>query len=203
MSNITWVEYTALGVSIFMALIAIASTIITTYVFKASSDPDIIVYPEQDKDSKTQINLIIKNIGNGAAKNIRFQIISDRGLPRNAYGLESPLMPDKMSDGPLISGIPFLSPGAERKISWGQYPGLYQWFGNSSIDVKSKFERNNKMPFIISKIESTSSLDILSFATIVASDNSSIKKLTSEISQMRKQLENTNKALRSISASES
>ncbi|MBQ4840041.1 hypothetical protein [Pseudoalteromonas luteoviolacea] len=158
-SSITWVEYGALGISIFMALIAILTTLITLWVFKSNNDPEIIVYPEIDKDEPEFINLVIHNIGKGPAKNIIF--LPDRELPEKAFGDK---LPEKMANGPIITGIPFLAPGAKRFVLWGQYLPLHQWFGGGEITLNARYQRASKFPIFKSKLESASILDVVSFS---------------------------------------
>ncbi|MBM3163529.1 MAG: hypothetical protein FJZ79_09540 [Chlorobi bacterium] len=59
-------------ISIFMALVATASAVVTYAVFRSSTDPVVIVYADPDIKRPSIVNLIIKNIGNGAAHSIKF-----------------------------------------------------------------------------------------------------------------------------------
>ncbi|EKH3164530.1 hypothetical protein O7N88_004297, partial [Salmonella enterica] len=63
-------------------LVAIGSSAISYLVYKDSSSPDVIVYLEQNENSKTILNIVIKNIGKSAAADVKFSF--DRALPRHA-----------------------------------------------------------------------------------------------------------------------
>ena len=93
-------------ISIFMALIAIASVVVTYAVFRSSTDPVVIVYADPDIKRSSIVNLIIKNIGNGAAYNIKFK--PTRPLPYEAFSIEVPeKMPDSMKVGPSLQAFHF------------------------------------------------------------------------------------------------
>lgn len=93
-------------ISVFMALIATASTIITYAVYRSSTDPEVIVYVDTDKKRPSFIILIIENIGKGPAENITFE--TSRPLPEKAFSIEEPSnMPETMKSGPIVEGVPF------------------------------------------------------------------------------------------------
>ena len=110
-------------ISLLMVLIACASVTVTYVVYRSVTDPEVIVYADTDQRRPSIINLIIKNIGKGPASDITFS--SDRPLPISAYSIETPkVMPEVMTDGPIIVGIPYLAPDQSLVLTWGQYGGL-------------------------------------------------------------------------------
>ncbi|QPO22013.1 hypothetical protein HXW90_21930 [Pseudomonas sp. Y39-6] len=57
-------------ISIFMALIAVATAIVTYAVFRSATDPTVIVYAQPDLQRQSIVNLIVENIGRGAAHGV-------------------------------------------------------------------------------------------------------------------------------------
>lgn len=177
-------------ISIMMAIIAIISSLIAYWVFRASTDPNVIVYADPDRKRPSIVNLVIKNIGSGAALDIDFS--SDRPLPKNAFSIETPKeMPETMNNGPLIVGVPFLAPQQELILTWGQYGGLKKYLGNSSITITARYSRSSFLFKKLQRIESMSKVDITSFAMVDISDHNWSEKIA-------KNLEQTNKRLSSI-----
>lgn len=149
-------------ISIFMAFIATASVVVTYAVFRSSTDPVVIVYADPDTKRPSIVNLIIKNIGNGAAHSIKFK--PTRPLPYKAFSIEVPeKMPKSMEVGPIITGIPFLAPGQKITLTWGQYGGLYKYIGDEPIQVKARYYAAGKPRFYSRRLSATSSLDVRTF----------------------------------------
>lgn len=165
-------------ISIFMAAIATASAIITHAVYRSSTDPEIIVYADTDKKRPSIINLIIKNIGKGPAKDITFK--TSKKLPKRAYGIEEPNdMAEVMDSGPIISGIPYMAPNQEIIITWGQYGGLKKYIGKGNIVVTAQYKRTTTIN--IWKKSSSSKLFIEAFYGSDMSDSNWDKKLVDEL----------------------
>ncbi len=87
----------------------------------AQERPQVIV--DADYSDRNVVNVVVRNIGRGAAKEITF----DFSAP-----MESSLSADKSSDTPPINelpyfkeGIDFLAPGAEISCLWDSYVGLF------------------------------------------------------------------------------
>ena len=193
-----WIEYSAFGVSLFMAIVAIAATLISYSVYAGNTSPDVIVHLEQDPDSKSILNLVIENIGKGSAKHIVFT--PESPLPQSAFGIENAPMPKQMDHGPIITGIPYMAPNSKRVMMLGQYAGLKNWLNENSIVINIKCERANKVFGISKYVLTSSSIDVFSFATSESSDNSNakgikdeLKKLTKEISAVRKVMQQSQK----------
>ncbi len=135
-------------ISIIIVLVATASTKVSYSFYRSATDPLIIVYPEVDLQQASFLNLVIKNIGNGAAKSIKFR--TSRPLPDKAFSIPIPEdMPNEMIAGPLIEGIPFLAPGQRITLTWGQYGGLHKFIGNEPIKVLSLYQRARALPFTL------------------------------------------------------
>ena len=180
-------------ISLFMALIATASATITYAVYRSVTDPEVIVYADVDRKRPSVVNLIIKNIGKGPALDVSFY--SDKALPAEAFGIEVPKdMPPKMVEGPIVSGVPYLAPGQEIVLTWGQFGGLKKYMGDSSIIVTSKCRRPRSFRPRSGFVNSQSKLDITQFERSDASDHNWGPKLV-------KGLEATNRELSAIKRS--
>ncbi|GAB3290538.1 hypothetical protein [Parahaliea aestuarii] len=180
-------------ISLFMALIASGSAAITYVVYRSATDPEVIVYADVDRKRPSIVNLIIKNIGKGPALDITFH--STRPLPAEAFSIDIPKdMPKQMVTGPIITGVPYLAPGQEIVLTWGQFGGLKKYLGDSSITVTSKYRRPKMLRPRSAYVFSDSKLDITQFEHSDASDHNWGPKLV-------KALEATNKELSAIKRS--
>ena len=179
----TSIEVGGLIVNSLMMLIAIASSFISYLIYRENTRPDVIVYIEQDKDARTMLNLVIKNIGKNSARDVTFSC--DKALPQSAFrGNES----FKMSQGALITGIPFLAPGATRVIMFGQYEPLQKWFTDEKIRIDIKFYKANSIFPCSRAIKNVSYLEIFSFSNVSASDNTTGKKIVQELQKINKSI---------------
>jgi hypothetical protein len=92
--------------------IALFAASVAYIVYRSQTDPEAIVYVEDDEKRPTIMNLIIENIGKGAARDIIFSFSED--LPSKAWGLSEneAKIASKMADGPLITGSSGFSVGS-------------------------------------------------------------------------------------------
>ena len=102
--------------SLVALLIALASTVINYLLLRAQQDPEVVVFAVPDARRPSIINLIIENVGKGIARDTSFELI--RPMPWKAFGFAEAGMPKQMTRGPMIYGIPFLSPGEKRIMTW-------------------------------------------------------------------------------------
>lgn len=175
-------------INILMMGIASISALVAFAVYRSSTDPEVIVYVDLDHKRPSIVNLKIKNIGSASAKNIEFK--TDRPLPKKSMGIETPSQSSEpMTDGPLIVGIPYLAPGQELDLTWGQYAGLKQIIGNRPIVLTSRYERTGKLFFQNRFLEHTSFLDIECFAQVYNPDHNWDKKAFQELEKIAKALE--------------
>ena len=110
---------------------------------RIASDPHVIVYVNHDTGSRVGLMLIIiENIGRGVAHDVKFNL--SREIPRFAKGItptgKKNQGVENMSDGALVTGIPYLAPGERRTIAWGQYGGLLDELGPVPVRVEATFE---------------------------------------------------------------
>ncbi|WP_016957449.1 hypothetical protein [Catenovulum agarivorans] len=189
-------------ISIFMALIAIASIAITYNVYRSSTDPEVIVYADIDLARPSIVNLIIKNIGKGAALDITFN--TNKPLPEKAMGIDGNVeMPSKMTSGPIVVGVPYLAPNQQLTITWGQYGGLKKYLGSQPIIVTSRYKRSKSLRGFPAVIESISKLDIQSMGTAESSDHHWGGKLVVEMRASRKELAAINESLANLKQKDS
>jgi len=168
--------------SLVALLIALASTVINYVLLRVQQDPEIVVYAFHDARRPSIINLIIENIGKSIARDVSFE--SDRPMPWEAFGFAEAKMPKKMERGPLIYGIPFLSPGEKRIMTWGQYHGLTKGLEGKPIRVTANYFSNPKFRFIRQKHATISTIDIRSFEGTDASDDNWDKKSAEQLEKV-------------------
>ncbi|WP_420449048.1 hypothetical protein [Candidatus Palauibacter sp.] len=109
---------------LFVAAIAAVAAYL---LVRIASDPHVIVYVRHDAESRVSLLLImIENVGRGVAHNVKFKL--SRDIPKFVAGIKPTGKKteriESMSDGALVTGIPYLAPGESRTIAWGQYGGL-------------------------------------------------------------------------------
>lgn len=177
-------SYTSFGgfiVNIITMIIAVTSSLISYLVYKENSSPDVIVYLEQDEQTRTLLNLVIKNIGKSAARDVVFK--TSKSMPLKAFKGEQKT---EMNDGPLIKGIPFLAPGSSRRLIIGNYGGINEWLGNDKVEIEYTFYKANSRNMLFKKIKNISYLDIYSFTGVSAADNSTGAKIQHSLSKIEK-----------------
>jgi hypothetical protein len=177
----------AAWISIFMALIAVATAIVTYAVFRSATDPVVIVYAQPDLKRQSIVNLFIENIGRGPAHSVRFH--SNRPLPEQAFGISPPeQMPQPMKSGAIVSGVPYLAPGQRISITWGQYGGLSKYIGDEPLQVDVFCYRGRYKGIFAKKLKTASALDIAMFATSESTEHGFGPNLVKELKALNKTL---------------
>lgn len=147
--------------SIVALLVSLASLAVTYFSFRFQRDPQVVVRAVQDADQPSIMHLIIENTGGSTAENIRFS--SNQPIPKEAFGIEKAAGEVRHFDkGPLIHGIPSLTPGERRTLLWGQFGGIKKGLGGESLEIKASFQA----PFWLNRSKeylTTSAIDIESF----------------------------------------
>lgn len=87
------------------------------YAIYRQTKPCVVVYYELNPDTASLIDLVIRNVGTGAARDISFS----NPLPILCWGIDKP---DKSESKQIDHRIPFLAPGKELRFNAGQYGGL-------------------------------------------------------------------------------
>lgn len=124
-----------------VALVRLTRTTVqeTQRLARAQTTPKVVLYATLDPRRQSIIQLVAKNIGTAMAYDVRFEF--SRPVPHRAFGLDTRSAEDvaPMSDGPLVNGIPTLAPGEERRLDWGQFPGLVRNLGEEPINATVYF----------------------------------------------------------------
>lgn len=179
-------DYATVFISTVATFVAACAAAISYAVYRTQADPDVVVYAETDSLRPTIINLVIKNIGRAPAYDVRFT--SSTQLPAEAFGLNPGECPDCkiMTDGPLVTGIPFLPPDSKRVITWGQFGGLYRALGDDVVSVCAIYKsRHFGIPRKI-RIEQTSAVEIRSFKGTDGSNKNYEKQIADNIKELSK-----------------
>jgi hypothetical protein len=190
--------YIAEWVSIFMALIAVATAIITYAVYRSATDPVVIVYAQPDLQRPSIINLFVENIGRGAAHTITFR--TNRPLPAQAFGIEQPEeMPETMTSGPIVDGVPFLAPGQRISITWGQYGGLTKYIANEAIRVDALCYRSRRKRPFAKRLQAASNLDVRMFDSSEAAEHGFGPDLVKQLKILNNTMKSIDKCLQNKS----
>jgi hypothetical protein len=181
-------------ISIFMALIAVATAIVTYAVYRSATDPTVIVYAQPDLQRQSIVNLIVENIGRGAAHGVVFK--SSRPLPEKAFTIGvTDKMPDTMESGPIANGVPFLAPGQRLLISWGQYGGLYKYIGDEPIRIDAFCYRSHSKGLFSKRLRSSSTLDIRMFQISESAEHGYGPNLVKELKALNATLKSIDRQL--------
>ena len=150
-----FVSVSSLIVTGLLAILTGVYVWLTHRIVQAQTAPCVIVHVTADESRPTVLQIVIENVGNGVARDVRFQLSEE--IPHRAWGLDENGPPaEQMKDGPLIEGIPALGPRAARRMDWGQYPALRRELKGKKIDVTCTFKdgaRNMKTRSVL-EIES-------------------------------------------------
>ena len=190
-----WTSLAAFWVATAATFIALFAAFVSYIVYRSQADPEVIVYAEVDEKRPSIINLIIKNIGKAAARDITFTSSSD--VPANAWGLDMARAKEaeKMTDGPLVRGIPFLPPGGIRVITWGQYGGLIKALGEGIVSVTAEYKSRHLGIQWTIQHKTTCPLEIVSFEATDGLDKNYEKQIAKNIEELTKVVKSATKAM--------
>ena len=187
-----WSAWITAGATVILALITYFYVRLTKQLLDAQTDPYVVVSTIHDSNRLTIIQLVIKNIGSGLARDIKFHC--SRPIPTRAWGITIDDAKDAatMEAGPLIEGIPGLAPGEERRIDWGQYGGLIKAIGTEPIYITASFKKNDKvMPSVVSAV------DVKSYKGTNASESLDAQ-IASDIGEISKNIEHLTTGFKKI-----
>ena len=156
-----WTAVAALAASA-TALVTIVYTYFTARLVQSQSEPKVIVYVRHDADRPSLLILVVENIGRDIARSITFK--PSRLIPAEGFGIAGPNGEAKtMTKGPFVEGIPLLSPGDSRVITWGQYGGLAAAIGPTPIELEYTYKHGRRT------LTGAATLEVTSFANTDAS----------------------------------
>lgn len=123
------------GATCFMAYATWLMARATKKTLEAQWKPYVTVYPQVREDASQALQLVIENIGSAPAYNVKFKIPSN--LMYNARGIspDGKTKAKNFSEGPFITGIPYLPPSGKRIIDWGQYGGILNSLQGKQAEV--------------------------------------------------------------------
>ncbi len=177
-----WSAWITAGATLILAVITGFYVRLTKQLLDAQTDPCVVVSTTHDSNHPTIIQLVIKNIGSGLARDINFHC--SRPMPMRAWGI---VVKDAtiMEAGPLIEGILGLAPGEERRIDWGQYGGLMKAIGTEPVFITASFKKNDKeMPSVVSAVDVKSYKDTTASESLDAQIASDIGKISKNIEHL-------------------
>lgn len=146
-------------------LLAVATAYYAVY---QQTKPSIAVYYELSPDVATVIDLVIRNIGTGTARDISFSV----PLPVQCWGIEAP---DARGNKLIELSIPFLAPSKELRFTGGQYTGL-KAVVKEGITVKSTY--TFRSPLRAGKKETDTSLLDINYMRDTSTRNSASQVLS-------------------------
>jgi hypothetical protein len=164
--------------SLAAALAAGIYTWLTYRLVRSQNEPHVIVYVHHDDSRPTLLEIVVENIGRGLATQLTFA--ASRPIPHRAFGVsvDTAQPGTTMTEGPLITGVPSLAPGESRRMTWGQFGGLYNALGADTIAVTCEYMHGNRrMPVSVSYLE------VLSFQATSAAE-SDAARLVGEVKRL-------------------
>jgi len=163
--------------------VALTSLVVNYLLLRELHDPQVIVYAIADGRRPSIINLVIKNIGKGIAHNVKFK--ADTPIPGDAFGFEGAKVPQPMTSGPFITGIPMLHPDETRILTWGQYGGLKAaGLSDRDLVITATYRSKPRLRVTDSKHTSVSVISVKSFEHTDASDHNYDKKAAEKLGEL-------------------
>ena len=124
------------------------------YAIYRQTKPSIVVFYEVSSEKASFIDLVIKNIGNGTARDIKFS----EQIPICCFGISKPADRSQIIYLDDDFKIPILSPNKEMRFIGGQYVGLKN-------ELKDSFEIKVRYNFS-SPLKSDKRAEDISFLTV-------------------------------------
>ncbi len=182
-----WAAIAALA-AIVTALVSSIYTYLTLRLFRAQSEPKVIVYVKHDFERPTILMLVVENIGRDIATDVAF--FPSRPIPEKAWGISAAeaTEPHVIRDGPFATGIPALGPGDSRSVTWGQFGGLSQALGSEPITLKYKYRHGRR------RLSGEARLEVLSYLGTDASEPPALS-----VAKSLKEIEHSAKSMANVS----
>lgn len=147
---------------ILSLVIALLSLIVAYIIYYDNSTGDVVIYAQVDRKRSTIINLVIHNIGNGIARDIKFICLD--GIPKAANGISGLKEPLKIYEtGALVNGLPILFPDEKLVYSWGQFGGLKEALNGKPLEIEITFFSQNNLQLRRKKIRNKFVVDVTAF----------------------------------------
>jgi len=172
------VAVTTLVVTLILALLTGWYVWLTQGLLRAQTDAHVIVYPRFVGTRAPAIELVIENLGNGVARDIKFELSEDIPYQLSGWGKAPAQGVKLLKDGPLIEGMPFLAPRASRTFDWGDHPALHETLGKRVILVTCVFKSGRRT------LKTLSSLEVASFEHQCYLDSDGARQCAKELSRI-------------------
>ena len=186
-------------ITLLLALATVFMAIETRCMAKATEEtlnelrkPNVLLYPQQDIEAPTYINLIITNTGTSPAFDVIFSSVPD-DFPHMVHETEPNLSeskplyskPESIPNNHILrTGIRFLAPNEKRIIDWGTYNDLLQALDKTPISLTISFSRK---PNDKKRIFNHTILDINDFSTVLANKHP-ITKIADSLRKIEEKL---------------
>ena len=172
-------------------IISALSLLVAYMVFVTNNRPKIIIFSQMHSDKKTIINLVVKNVGKEIAYDVSF--VSDRLIPRNAFGLTKLDNPKCYFDAGIFKyGIKVFNPDQEFVFEWGQFNGLMEALDEKPIMIRVDYKYKNPLKPWYSNGTDKSVIDIREMSGLPVNYGSvrvELKQLTEELVKIRNTLD--------------
>lgn len=126
----------------FAAIFGLLAVWVTWLALSNNSQPQVLIYYQPSVNRGSMIDLIIENIGNGTAYDVKFSA----PVPINWFGIEEPEFSGQggwLSEG----GIPALAPKQRYTYTGGQFSGLKAKLG-SGVKISINYRYLNPLRFL-------------------------------------------------------
>lgn len=126
----------------FAAIFGLLAVWVTWLALSNNSQPQVLIYYQPSINRSSVIDLIIENVGNGTAYDIKFSA----PIPINWFGIE---VPDLSNPGGWLSegGIPALAPKQRYTFTGGQFSGLKAKLGEG-VKLSINYRYLNPLRFL-------------------------------------------------------
>jgi len=167
LQDIDWPTTITLVTTVVLVILTGVYVRMTGRLVQAQAEPCVVVFARHDESRSSLLQIVIKNVGQYLARDITFTL--SKPLPQRAFGLDeqSAKQAEDMTTGPLITGIPALALGEDRKMAWGQYAGLKKSLGTSSVTVTAHFKCGSRR---VEPVESVLEIESFEMTDVVDLD---------------------------------
>lgn len=171
---------------------SLVAAVIGYILLRRNTDPDVIVYTEQDPVEPRFLYIVIENVGNGVAENIEFKL--SRELKHEIVWFGRKLT------GAFAAGIPALPPGGKRRYIWGDFRSILDHSEGRRVVCEVTFYGRLYFTPIEKQFANTCVLEAESYRDSVDQRIETDRELRREIERLREALMGFGPILRSLDA---
>ena len=126
-------EFLSLWINLFAALGTIVASWVAIRGLLIQTSPDVIMYVRPDEVSSSFARLVIKNIGEAPAYDVRFR------LSKNLFEADS--IEYQMASKIFDNGYTILPPKQGRNLLLGSFEDLQQRWGSNVVEVEVSYSK--------------------------------------------------------------